>query len=93
MSSVFHNKRILYVDILRILSIIAVIILHFTAELLTSSNDFNTSSWWINNLFNSISRFAVPVFFMISGAMILRTEIRSYPEFYKRGLCPCSFRL
>ena len=88
MSSVFHTKRILYVDILRILSIIAVIILHLTAELLTSSNDFNTASWWLSNLFNSISRFAVPVFFMISGAMILRTEIRSYPEFYKKRVVP-----
>lgn len=88
MNSVFQNKRIVYVDILRILSIIAVIILHFTAELLTSSNDFNTSSWWISNLFNSVSRFAVPVFFMISGAMILRTEIKSYKDFYIKRVVP-----
>lgn len=88
MNSVIPNKRILYVDILRILSIIAVIILHYTAEVLTNTNDFNSASWWISNGFNSVSRFAVPVFFMISGAMILRTKIGSYREFYKKRVVP-----
>ncbi|WP_106767402.1 acyltransferase [Paenibacillus faecalis] len=83
-----QNKRVIYIDILRILSIIAVIILHYTAEVLTSSNNFNTSSWWISNGFNSISRFAVPVFFMISGAMILRTRIASYREFFVKRVVP-----
>ncbi|BFH59594.1 acyltransferase [Paenibacillus azoreducens] len=88
MDSVIPRKRILYVDCLRILSIIAVIMLHYTAELLTTSNDFNSASWWISNFFNSISRFAVPVFFMISGAMILRTEIGSYRAFFKKRVVP-----
>lgn len=88
MNTVITNKRILYVDILRIMSIIAVIVLHFTAEILIRSNEFNTPSWWLSNLFNSISRFAVPVFFMISGAMILRTEIHSYRHFYKKRILP-----
>lgn len=51
MDSVIPRKRILYVDCLRILSIIAVIMLHYTAELLTTSNDFNSASWWISNFF------------------------------------------
>jgi surface polysaccharide O-acyltransferase-like enzyme len=88
MNSVFQNKRIVYIDMLRILSIIAVIILHITADLLTRTNDFNTTSWWVSNIFNSVSRFAVPVFFMISGAMILRVEIKSYREFYKKRVLP-----
>lgn len=83
-----RNNRIVYVDMLRILSIIAVIVLHYTAEVLTSTNNFNSSAWWISNGFNSISRFAVPVFFMISGAMILRTNIRSYREFYAKRVIP-----
>lgn len=88
MNSMVKNKRIIYIDILRILSIVAVIILHYTAEVLISTNDFNTSSWWISNGFNSISRFAVPVFFMISGAMILRTKITSYRDFYIKRVVP-----
>ncbi|NWL87978.1 acyltransferase [Paenibacillus sp. 79R4] len=88
MNTVMESKRILYVDCLRILSIIAVIALHYTAEILTASNDFHTASWWISNFFNSISRFAVPVFFMISGAMILRTEVQSYQAFFKKRIVP-----
>lgn len=88
MNTAIANKRIIYVDCLRILSIIAVIALHYTAEILTTSNNFNTPSWWISNFFNSISRFAVPVFFMISGAMILRTEVHSYKAFFKKRIVP-----
>ncbi|WP_152391998.1 acyltransferase [Paenibacillus guangzhouensis] len=88
MNSVFKNNRIVYIDLLRILSILAVIILHITADLLTRTNDFNTTSWWVSNIFNSISRFAVPVFFMISGAMMLRIEIKSYKDFYIKRVLP-----
>ncbi|MWV43017.1 acyltransferase family protein [Paenibacillus sp. HJL G12] len=82
------DKRVIFIDILRILSILAVIILHYSADLLTRTNDFNTIPWWISNFFNSISRFAVPVFFMISGSMILRTEIKSYKQFYVKKVLP-----
>ncbi|OAB45782.1 acyltransferase [Paenibacillus antarcticus] len=88
MSHILKDKRIIFIDILRILSIVAVIILHYTADLLTRTNDFNTTSWWISNFFNSISRFAVPVFFMISGSMILRVEVKSYRHFYLKKVLP-----
>ncbi|MFW5437457.1 acyltransferase [Paenibacillus apiarius] len=88
MESVFKNNRIIYIDILRIISIIAVIVLHITADLLTRTNDFDTASWWVSNVFNSISRFAVPVFFMISGAMILRIDVQSYRDFYIKRVLP-----
>lgn len=88
MNSIFKNNRIIYIDLLRVLSIVAVVILHITADVLTRTNDFTSGSWWINNLLNSIARFAVPVFFMISGAMILRTKITSYREFYLKRVLP-----
>ncbi|MBH5318681.1 acyltransferase family protein [Paenibacillus sp. GSMTC-2017] len=88
MSNAVASRRIIYIDILRILSIVAVIVLHITAPLLTRTNDFSTTSWWIGNVLNSVCRFAVPVFFMISGAMILRTEVKSIAEFYKKRILP-----
>ncbi|NEW09493.1 acyltransferase family protein [Paenibacillus sp. SYP-B3998] len=88
MNHILKDNRIIFIDILRILSIIAVIILHITADLLTRTNDFNTTSWWISNLFNSVARFAVPVFFMISGSMILRIEVKSYRQFYVKRVLP-----
>ncbi|WP_449603738.1 acyltransferase [Paenibacillus sp. Marseille-Q9583] len=88
MNHILNDKRIIFIDVLRIMAIVAVIILHYTADLLTRTNDFNTTSWWISNFFNSISRFAVPVFFMISGAMILRVEVKSYRQFYIKKVLP-----
>lgn len=82
------GKRFIYIDMLRIISIVAVIVLHITASLLTRTNDFTTTSWWVSNVFNSVCRFAVPVFFMISGAMILRTEVKSLKDFYRKRVWP-----
>lgn len=87
-SGIQPKHRIIYIDLLRIISILSVIVLHITATLLTSTNDFNSASWWVSNLFNSTARFAVPVFFMISGAMILRTEVTSYKVFFKKRIVP-----
>ncbi|GKU77949.1 acyltransferase [Paenibacillus sp. L3-i20] len=88
MSTAVASKRIIYIDLLRIISILAVIILHITATLVTRTNDFSTTSWWVGNVLNSVCRFAVPVFFMISGAMILRTEVKSIADFYKKRILP-----
>lgn len=93
MESILKNNRIVYIDILRIISILAVVVLHITADLLTRTNDFNTSSWWVSNILNSVSRFAVPVFFMISGAMILHIEIRTYKDFYLKRILPFTISL
>ncbi|WP_430109181.1 acyltransferase [Paenibacillus sp. B1-33] len=93
MESIIKNNRIIYVDILRILSILAVIVLHITADLLTRTNNFDSSSWWVSNIFNSISRFAVPVFFMISGAMMLRVKFTTYKDFYIKRVLPLAIAL
>ncbi|WP_028596581.1 acyltransferase [Paenibacillus assamensis] len=81
-------NRIIHIDILRILSIVAVIALHTTADVLIRSTDFNSASWWISNVLNSIARFAVPVFFMISGAMMLKVHVTSYRSFYIKRILP-----
>ena len=63
-------KRIHAFDILRILAACAVVMIH-TAGAFIEAFDNNTTSFMIGNAFRSLSRFAVPVFFMISGALML----------------------
>lgn len=63
------NKRIIYIDVLKILASIAVVIIH-VATSDTSSTPF-TYEWNILNFFNSISRWCVPVFIMASGVVFL----------------------
>lgn len=66
------KNRNLYFDLLRIFATFAVVLVHccFTSI----ANRQIDSHWHILNIFDSISRFAVPVFFMISGALFLDKE-------------------
>lgn len=68
-----NNKtRALYFDYLRIAATIAVIIIHVTSQNIVSHTfDFD---WHILNIFNASSRWSVPIFFMISGALFLNPD-------------------
>ncbi len=72
-----------YIDYLRTIAIIAVITIHITAEYYYKFGEINNINWWVANIANSSSRFAVPLFVMISGAVILGKEI-SVKQFYKK---------
>ena len=61
-------------DFLRILCAFAVIVLHVSA-ITWSEGNVNTSDWILSNAFDSIVRFCVPVFVMISGALFLGRNI------------------
>lgn len=64
------NKRIEYFDYLRIFATMAVIMLHVSVQNWYDS-DVTSSAWQVMNAFNSLTRWAVPTFFMISGALFL----------------------
>lgn len=62
------NNRIEYISLASVLSAIAVVILHVN----WCVGDFSLDSYWFtSNFFHSVFIFAVPIFFMISGAMLL----------------------
>lgn len=67
------NTRLVYLDTLRVLSVFAMIVLHITANQ-WAKIDVNTSEWGILNVYDSIVRFCVPVFVMISGTLFLSPE-------------------
>src|SRR5579872_2203437 len=64
------NKRYDFaIDILRTISILAVIIIHTSTKIIAwSHNDLNSYAFafWLNQIF----RFAVPLFFLISGYVL-----------------------
>ena len=64
------RQRVCGFDLLRVLSIFFVIVIHITSVGLRQC-DSTTDTWMVNALLNSISRWAVPVFFMVSGALFL----------------------
>lgn len=68
------KERVVYFDYLRVFAIIAVIVLHVSAQLWTSFEG-REFEWQIYNIFNSITRWGVSVFLMISGVLFLSRDI------------------
>lgn len=63
------ENRVYYLDVLRFIACIAVVMIHTTSEYVLK--DFGSADFWIGNILNSISRFGVPIFVMISGCLML----------------------
>ena len=65
--------RLVYFDYLRIISIFAVVVLHVTAQN-WKNIPIDTFEWNCFTSVNSLTRWCVPVFVMISGALFLGRE-------------------
>ena len=70
-----------YLDHLRAIAILAVITIHVTTKYYAMMATVGQPGWWLANILDSISRFAVPVFAMLSGAVLLGRR-ESISEFY-----------
>jgi len=64
------KERILYLDILRIFATFMVIVLHISAQNFGGVS-VDSFEWNVFNVFDSTTRWTVPVFVMISGALFL----------------------
>lgn len=64
-------------DLLRILACIMVVLLHVSDKFMLpfDSSDFDAETWQIASIFDSITRWSVPVFVMISGTFMLNKDI------------------
>ena len=60
-----------WVDNAKILSSFAVIVVHISSVVVLGVDDRHTSIWWAGNIYDSLSRWCVPVFIMISGFLLL----------------------
>ena len=67
-------KREEYIDYLRVFAAFAVIVLHVAAKCWYTS-DVNSLEWQTFNAYDSIVRWGVPIFTMISGALFLKRDI------------------
>lgn len=59
---------------LRVLATFSVILIHVSASLVMKFGDISLFDWNVANFFGSISRYSVPMFFMISGALLLNKD-------------------
>ena len=78
-SIIMSNNRIEYISLASVVSALAVVFLHANACFW----HFGTSRYWFSaNIIESVFYFAVPIFFMISGAMLIgftdRYDLKTY---------------
>jgi surface polysaccharide O-acyltransferase-like enzyme len=79
------DSRLYYFDWLRIISSFSVVLTHVSASFYKQEMD--SYKWKIAYYYNGLSRFAVPNFFMISGALFLKADLsikKIYNKYIKR---------
>ncbi|HAL83260.1 MAG TPA: hypothetical protein DCO83_14365 [Mucilaginibacter sp.] len=74
-----------WINNLRLIALYAVIILHSTSLLLAQYGKVPMADWWTADFLNALVRFAVPVFVMITGALLLHREYE-IGDFLKKRL-------
>ena len=72
-----------WISNLRVIATLCVVILHVASSVLYKYNQVPNSHWWIGNVYDSLVRFSVPLFLMITGALLLGKHY-SLPIFLKR---------
>ncbi|WP_462384630.1 acyltransferase [Intestinibacillus massiliensis] len=75
-----------YLDILRVLSMLAVVYLHTAAPSLRQFD--HMALWHVSNALTALCTIAVPVFFMISGALLLSSSKTADPRDLLRRRLP-----
>jgi surface polysaccharide O-acyltransferase-like enzyme len=69
-----QEQNIDWINNLRLISMFAVIVLHTASPLLFAYKGSSLHDWLTGDIYNALVRFAVPVFVMITGALLLHRE-------------------
>ncbi len=78
-------RRYLWIDHLRALAVSGVVCIHVAGIVLYQYNSAGLADWWIGNIFDSASRFALPIFGMLIGATLLQSK-ESMQLFYQKRM-------
>ncbi len=71
------QSKVLYLDILRALACVIVVMFHSTG---VYEDDVYTVNFWVSNIFEAFARIGVPLFVMISGALMLNEDYNCTPK-------------
>lgn len=73
-----NKDNLNWVKNLRVLATISVIVLHVSSGILYQYGTILNSVWWVGNIYDSVVRFCIPIFLMISGTLLLNKEYELY---------------
>ena len=81
------RERMTYLDCLRCLAIFLVIRLHTLVPVVTNTGVYGVPSWKLCVALDAFTRVGVPLFFMLSGYLMLSREgTRQFAAFYRKNL-------
>lgn len=82
-----QKNRYLSFDVIRIVALLMIVMVHVSAYLVIYFPDTSKIEWLVGNIFNGITRAGVPLFILLSGALLLNQDKNIEPKrFYKKNL-------
>ena len=80
-------QRVTYTDALRVSGAFAVIFIHVSGDGASAIDTLSRGSWWYCMALESITRWAVPIFVMVSGLLLLDpSKVETPGQFYEKRL-------
>jgi surface polysaccharide O-acyltransferase-like enzyme len=79
-------SRVLWVDLIKVIAIFSVVFLHSASPILYQYSKIDILNWHIGNMYDSALRMCVPLFFMISGVLLLNAKEESLSMFFRKRL-------
>ena len=75
-SNITTKKRVFYFDALRTLAIIGIVCCHVAANFALKTSLINTDSYYFISFFAQCRDFSIPIFVMLSGALLLNRNMK-----------------
>lgn len=85
MRALFLQKKenLFWIDFIRVIASFGVITIHVAADVITEWGAVPASWWWSAHIYDSLVRGCVPIFIMISGALLLPSK-ESLSDFFRK---------
>jgi len=80
------KKQYNYITVLRLIAILMVIVLHCICEYYYDFSNAGRGLWHLLGYADELMRTGVPLFFMISGFLLLKDDITDIKGFYKKRI-------
>ncbi|MBF0386778.1 MAG: acyltransferase family protein [Candidatus Omnitrophica bacterium] len=79
-----RSSGLLWINYIRAIAAFGVVLVHVAADVITEWGAIPNSQWWSANIYDSLARGCVPMFIMVSGALLLPHQDSMRDFFRKR---------
>ena len=77
-------NRVLWIDLIKVFATFCVVLLHTTAPVVDAFSNISGLNWNFGNMYGSVVRMAVPLFFMVTGVLLLNTKEETLNMFFRK---------